>query len=194
MSSQRFPSLIQRIPRGLLSFLDVKAGGDYPVNFITQLQPTLDLMRFYANGEAQHYTAGGIAIGSTASGTKLPFTNTTVTDLTNGANLIVPQNETWMLLDATTEMNFNLSTAGDIFDVALQIGFNSTATRFVIPAQTLQGNPYLGVTGNVAYRSLNEPQFIMPGNELALRVIRCVAAAGTPFGAVCRLRLLRFNI
>jgi len=191
MAEQRFPSLIQRVPRGLLSFLDVKAGGDYPTNLVTQLQPTIDLQAWYA-AEAQHYTCTGAAIGTTASSTKLPFTGTTVDNLSDGANVAVPQNEIWLLHDATVEMS-NGVTAADIFDTVLSIGFNTTANRHIIPAQTLAGNPYAGVATNTAYRSLNKPLFMAPGNELCLRVIRATAAAGTPFTPVARIRVLRFR-
>lgn len=193
MAEQRFPSFIQSIPRGLLSFLGITLGGDYPRQLITQLQPTLDLLDFYASSQAQHYTATGTAVGTTAQGTRLSFTGTTVENLGDGTNVTVPQTESWLLLDATVDMN-NGVNAADIFDVVFAVNYNTLANRFVVPPQTLSGNPYAAVATNQAYRSLDKPVFLSPGNELVLRVIRATAAAGTPFVPLARLRLLRFRL
>lgn len=191
MADQRFPSLLQRVPRGLLSFLDIKAGGEYPTRFITELQPTIDLTSWYGS-EGQHYTAVGAAVGTTGQGTKLPFTSSTVDNLSDGSNIAVPNTEIWYLQQATVEMGQGLGAA-DIFDAVLSIQFNTVNNRFFIPAQTLSGNPYAGVAANISYRSLDQPVLLGPGNEIALKVIRATAAAGTPFVPTARLVLLRFK-
>lgn len=184
--------LMQRIPRGLLSFLDVKTGGTYPTVLGGLLQPTIDLTEWYG-AEAQHYTAVGAAVGTTVAGNKLPFTATSVTDLTNGANLVVPDREIWRLNEATVDLG-NGANAADIFHCALCIRFNTTANRFFIPPQTLHGDPGAGVAFNRAYYALDRPLLVAPGNEIALETIRVSAAAGTPFTPTARLVLARFTI
>lgn len=192
MATQRFASLIQRIPRGLLAFLDVKAGGEYPVQLITQLQPTIDLTKWYA-AEAESFTASAVQIGTTTEGTFINFTVTSVTDITDGVSLTVPQTQVWVLQAATVEMLRVGGAVGDIFDAALCFAPLTSGTRSIHPAQTLMGNPYLGQR-TFAMRSLDNPPWILPsGTTIGLRIIYAQAAAGTPFSPVARLRLLRFQ-
>jgi len=47
------PSLVNRVPPGLLSLLGIKAGGQNPAILPDTLQPTLELLELYIAGNAQ---------------------------------------------------------------------------------------------------------------------------------------------
>lgn len=70
------PSLVNRVPPGLLSLLGIKAGGQNPAILPDTLQPTLELLELYVSGNAVDVDAatslvvnnGVWAIGTPAPG------------------------------------------------------------------------------------------------------------------------------
>jgi len=184
--------LMQRIPRGLLSFLDVKTGGTYPTALGGLLQPTIDLNPWYAS-EALQLTASATAVGTQVAGTRLPIVSTTVEDLVAGAGqLVVPNTEIWLITEATC--GASAATAGDVLDICMVIMANAVATRFYIPPQVQIGNPDRAAA-NMSAWALSVPGpglFVAPGEEIMIQVLQWTVAAGTE-APILRLKLMRFR-
>lgn len=183
---------LQRIPRGLLGFLDVKVGGTYPTVMSGLLQPTLDLQSWYAS-EGQQLTGTGAAIGTAVGLTQLRITSTAPENLSNGTALIVPQNEIWLLTEWLVQC-FH-AAAGDFFDTSPVVYANGvSSSRLYSPACALSGDPYRPEANVFASRSIIKPVFVTPGEEIAMYVNMALAAAGTPHTPISRFKLLRFKV
>jgi hypothetical protein len=186
------PGKIQRIPRGLLSFLQVSTSAEYPVALANQLLPTMDLTNWYG-AEGEHITGTGAAIGTVTGGTQLRITATAPnTTLSDGTSMTVPQNEIWLVSEWLVQC-FH-AAAGDFFDVSPAVYFhNVSSSRFYSPATALSGDPNINAANIWAHRAIMRPVLLAPGEEVAMLVNRALAAAGTPHTPVSRFKLLRFR-
>jgi len=185
--------LMQRIPRGLLSFLDVKTGGTYPTLLGGILQPHIDLNPWYAS-EALQLTGVGDAAATQVAGGRLAITTTSVEDLVAGAGaLIVPNTEIWLITQATATAS--IEAAGDVVDVSMCINANPTAVRFYVPPQVLVGNPDRAAQ-NWSARVLSVPPpglLVAPGESIGFVIHQwTIAAAGTAT-PILRFKLMRFR-
>lgn len=94
------PSLINRVPPGLLSLLGIKAMGENPVVLSDQLQPTLELSDLYAGANAIRLN------GSTG--------NITGTGLFQVTALQPPSGEIWVVSSCCYRTNAALAAATTI--------------------------------------------------------------------------------
>lgn len=83
---------VNRIPRGLLAFLDSQTQGENPASLGAVVAPTLDMERFYRS--AARYAFGHVG-------------NLTFDSLTDHATLTVPENEVWFLHHASVSLQNN---------------------------------------------------------------------------------------
>jgi len=182
--------LMQRIPRGLLAFLDVKTGGTYPTALGGMLQPVLDLQAWYAS-EATHYLGTNAGQGTTAGNATFPIVLTTPTNIVVGGKLQVPQTETWLVTNWSV---FNESAgvvATDYIDV-VPVLRDPAITYNVCPPTTLDGAIAFGQTAWSMRRSIRAPILVPPGWDLAFRVNRLLLGANKAFFA--DLRILRLPL
>jgi len=92
------PVLIQRVPQGLLSLFDSKAGGVAPSTFSEEVRCTVDMRDFLAMGERR-------AFGVTTAGVVAPT-------ILVPAGFTVPNGELWRVLALTVRILRNTSNPG----------------------------------------------------------------------------------
>jgi hypothetical protein len=183
-------SPLNRIPRGLLEYFGIKSGEWGPRELGQVLQPVLELRDWYTNAEALEVVAtqpaGGV-IGADTSANTVALTNTTPVDLVVAGNVVVPQDETWLILEAQCSWQFT-AVAGQSAEYWWQfrgIGFPSALIGNVVSTATIV---------RTGARSLLRPFWSRPGDTIALAHGGIVVAGGTVTGFGARLRVVRFRL
>jgi hypothetical protein len=155
---------IQRYPFGLPGLLDMKAGGDVPVELAQVAQGTLDLAEFYLAPRLR------VAGGSTAA------LNTT--GFFQGNNLTVPAQEIWVVRTITISAPQNpAATTYRARPAYVRAGFNLTAL--------IQGGP-ASVEGNAGDRllcgwSFDPYRLFMPGDAFGVWIEDVTLGTATAF-------------
>lgn len=125
------PSLINRIPVGLLSLLGIKSVGQNPVMMPDSVQPVLDLTRFYTI-QISEYIAGTSGTANTVGAWPLSnWQNTTQTEL-----WIVQTASIWRStgLPAATQYTLRLGVYDVLTGAVVNSSFSATYTVGQIPA------------------------------------------------------------
>ena len=180
---------VNLIPSGLLDFLGIKSGGRNPEFLNPGLLGVINLLDWYAQTNAEEFELTRPAIGPAAP-TGLNWTATTPVDITVGGALVVPQVETWVLLQYEAEWTFN-AAAGEILNISPAVSISTTG------ASTVLANSLAGHTASNAAQQLNGrrairmPWFIPGGSTLIAFSHGCITA-GT-IAVAGRLRLLRLR-
>lgn len=188
---------INLIPSGLLDFFGIKNGGEYPQSLSNQLQPVLEMMRWYV-------AANALEVGSVSPAFQLlaPEATTskfiTATQPTNICGLvtplrcIVPNNEFWYI---------------DRWSVNWTINYSATPQSIrVVPVTTPAGGApsirvpctFGGYTTGIAsagihaagHASMIDPILLRPGTELTLLNEGAIADANG-INANTQIRLVR---
>jgi hypothetical protein len=103
------PPQIQVLPQGLLGFLGIKNGGQFPQTLLPDLAPTLDLLEIYLQTDHEVIFSGPVSILAPGYIFINPFT--------------VPQNEYWAIIDWGVEFPLG---AGEAIKVALGYSLGGT--------------------------------------------------------------------
>src|SRR5688500_20346246 len=100
------PPALNLQPFGLLSFLGIKNGGEYPQQLISTLQPTLDLWEHYVAANREEYTlACDNQTGAIGSATNIQIT--TLSPKPPGeiilvdCQLLMPLTDLWYVLSCS---------------------------------------------------------------------------------------------
>lgn len=96
---------VNRIPRGLLAYLDSQTQGENPASMGAVVAPTLDMERFYRS--AARYSFGHAG-------------NLSFDSLTDHATLTVPENEIWFLHNASVSVQNNTGASAN-YAVAISL-------------------------------------------------------------------------
>lgn len=183
-------SPLNRLPRGLLEYLGIKAGGWGPRELSQVLQPVLELRDWYLNADALEVVAtlpaAGVFAATVAAGT-IALTNTTTVDLVVAGNVTVPQDETWLILEASCAWTFS-ANAGQSTD--FWWGFRGVQ----MPSANVVGwNVSDAAIARSGGRALMRPIWSRPGDVLTLSHGGIIVPAGTVSSFQNRLRLVRFK-
>jgi len=190
--------LMQRIPRGLLGFLDVKTGGTYPTALGGVLTPTLDLSAWYASG-AELLTGVGTTVNdATVDGTRINMTVTSPTNLSDGTLVRVPQTEIWLLPQWTVDPGVDIA-GGDVADFGPCVANDN---GFYMPPSMLAGDikGEIGVIGQDHFgpaRSLlafPPGLFLRPGETMQMIVYQSLFPSAGSVQPRSRFLLQRFRI
>lgn len=125
---------INRLPTGMLDFYGLKNGGSYPQRVSPNVSPVIEYTLPYAYAKATAlFTSSQIAPG--VGSTTIAITATGPVDLTTGGQLLVPNDETWLLLEASVRWAFSAAAgqSGCMFwcyrSVAAATGFHIVPGR-----------------------------------------------------------------
>ena len=164
---ERTSTPIQVLPRGLTAFLQIKAGGFNPSYMRDELLPTLDLVQWYLEENAEHLGEAALAVAAVG-----------VTEFTT---LAVPAGEYW---------------AVEEFCVSCGLGAGATA-KLASSMIMETGGPSLNVgpvevgiaTENVRTR-MDRIRFVGPGARF---FVHCQSVTGGPISVSGNLRITRFR-
>lgn len=165
------PPAVQTIPYGLLGFLGVKSMGKNPSPLRDDLQPTIDLTRWYYELDSTIFGADAIAVPAAGG-------------LTASTFIVTPQREGWWVTNIHCVTGNMPATPARDFYVAVLTAQGWTRKVFVAP----KTNPAVGDTVVVA---VNEPFFMWPGDALAVGHW-AVASAG--YNATINLKRKAFPV
>lgn len=145
------PGQINRQPLGLLGFLGIKNGGQYPIELLGGLASTWDMADLYLNAAAEHQTVGSAAL---ALGSTTLFTP--------------PQGEIWYVTAYSAFVN---TAAASTLTVNLCV-FGQ------LPAQAVMLGESVSLTAVQARQlHLARPILLAPGESLGLSVSDATGSA-----------------
>jgi|SRR5687767_3091241 len=184
------PPALNLQPFGLLSFLGIKNGGEYPQQLISTLQPTLDLWEHYVAANREEYTlACANQTGAIGSATNIQITTISPTPpgeiILVAGQLLVPQTELWYVISCSVAWTMPAEAAAYIDAdwifgrVRFPLGLSGWTT---------------GIAGNTrgGRRSIDRPVWLTPGTALTPQNLGSNSTAATFVSAhlsVARLRI-----
>lgn len=179
---------LNRLPRGLLDFFGIKHGEWGPRTLSSQLVPTFDLLRWYLDTNALEIAADPPALAVNSGSTGISITNTSPVNLSNGVDLIVPQNEYWIFLEASVQTIFS-AAAGQTARTGLR-SISSAGQLFLWPMASGGYDASVAAVQQAGWSYLINPVFVPPGSTIAIQVWGAqVGAATIEFDG--RFRLVR---
>lgn len=182
-------SPLNKVPAGLLDFFGVKSGEWGPREIGQILAPTVELRDWYWNAYSLEVSFAQAALIANAGAGTIALTTPAPADfdLLSGGNIVVPQTELLLILEANASWAFQ-AVAGQRCE--LFWNFNQLS-----PPQPLIG--YQTSDATVALsgtRSLDHPFWVTPGKTISLSHTGLAVAAGSVQPNFVRLRYLRFRI
>jgi len=137
------PGEINTVPLGLLSLLGLKEQGNAPNALLGQVMPVIDLREFYA---AQLVRTATENVNSTGTG-----------GFTSVGTLLVPQNESWLLLNFSAFRQLGVGEAIDMATVVVKQGKGFQTGDFAAGA----ANQYVST-----YQ--RSPEVLPPGSSMGI--------------------------
>jgi hypothetical protein len=165
-----YPSIINAIPDGFLSLLQLKQTGRNPSSMAEFIQPTVDFTDWYAAATAE-------IVSSTT--TIRSAVGIAVTDL------VVPQNETWLVAAATC----SVAPAAGVTAARCQVAVQNTnaAGTFLIYASPTVAVP----GGSAAWLPLvDRPIILRPNDTFVLNAIEYAGVGNITLQAMARIARL----
>jgi len=166
------PSLINRVPPGLLSLLGIKAMGENPVVTTDELRPTIELLNFYVGPNSTRLN------GSTG--------NITGTGLFQVTALAPPTGEIWLVDSCCYRTNAVLAAATTIRGRAV-VHDVSLGVPVYADSGTLSGT-----TGEIPSMGWSRPVIIGPGYGVGIFIDSAVIGTAPTIRFDCKL--LRLSI
>lgn len=156
---------IQKIPSGLLGFLQLKNSGQNPSELPSLLQPILELRDWYFAADARNFydSAGNVPIYSAPNNT-VGFVG-----FATGPTLItVPQDEMWFIQD------YLVATATLIATDTIQFAAGFRTPDVGVSIQNMMGDPSVLSTGpNRRAYAWARGLFVPPGSQIGAQVLTC---------------------
>ena len=166
---------INRIPFGLLDFFKIKQGGRNPQELGASLQPTLDMFSWYAYQDCGDFRTAQIVLGGATSDGALAIPQTFPADITTGGQLVVPADETWLMLEAS--VRWTISDAAGTADFWLGYDIDSTTCAFPMDGASGFTTGIAGITRG-GRRALQRPVFVPPGATIRFLTHGATLGAG----------------
>lgn len=163
---------INRVPKGLLGLLDLKTQGDNPAQMVPQVQPTLDLRDFYAQG-TRDTLSSAIAVGALG--------------LFTPPALVVPQGEEWLLYGMSAVMSAPPIAVGATLALSIGVAPAEAASRFV----AMENMDRVGVAGEDICLGWTGAYWLGPGDSPGFWV---TTFTGAPGGVRLTIQRSRFLI
>lgn len=163
------PTAINRLPLGLLGFLGIKNGGQYPTDLNQVLQPVWDLQLLYAsaNSDILSQTTAVNALGT------LSFTN-----------LTVPNGEAWLVMQLDAKST--TLTAGQTLQHAIVITDPAVTTSLVVS----DSSP-VATNGMRTAVGIQRDLWLGPGFQIGTLTEQIAAG---PINVTMGVRLARFQL
>lgn len=160
------PPPLTAIPKGLLGFLGIKNGGQYPQNLVNVLSPTWDLRDHYVESYAAEFLQGPINLAA----------GTTSGDLSFGTTIgFVPQTELAYVTDYSARCDLAglgaVTGTPAVFKNGLAFGVGPTITF---------------AAGSLASWRADRPFWMTPGAALGVIVNLKVVGDALAFYAISR--------
>lgn len=169
---------LNRVPPGLLDFLGIKSGEWGPRELGQLLTPTMDLSRWYLDNAA--IEVGLVINGSpfgAAGASNAAISVTTPVDLTTAGNLDVPQDESWLILEADLRWTTN-DAAGAVAATIRSGAVGSGAGSFHWP-MLVQGVNTGAAVVRAGCASLERPFWVLPGHRIEVFHFGILGAAAS---------------
>jgi hypothetical protein len=153
---------INRLPAGFLGFVDVKAMGENPRTFLSEVQPGMDMRPFYTAGGRIFITSTAVAVAGVGT-----------TPL-----LTVPQNKAWAA-ESMTVSTVGILGAGVSFTMCCAI-LDANGNRLWI------GEKDVETTGGLGLARMNFPDvyIALPGYQFAVICTRIAAGPVSVIGSL----------
>lgn len=160
-------SAINRLPLGLLGFLGIKNGGQYPRDLSPLLSPVWNLSDLYLNANAEN-SAPVVSVAS------LGYTGFAT----------VPTGESWCILLASAATG----TLGAGVTIEMTLGMTDAAVLTTIALAPMPGSRTVG--GRFAV-NLASPIWLAPGSSFG---VVCTQLAAGPVSTTLAFRFARFTL
>jgi len=191
---------LNRQPLGLLGFFELKNGGRMPEDLVPTLQPTLDLYEHYGNTNSVEISAQTLTLTPIPAGTgRHSITFTTPQDLSNGADLVVPQYEWWWILEASVwwyiTWNGAGASRGDWVLESTPTPGPAASAPFQLPMDlmgTNVGPANAAAVDTAGARVLKRPVWLAPATTLYYR--RLIADGAQDAVVQAYMRIARFRV
>lgn len=192
------PQPLNRLPIGLLDLFGIKSMGRYPQLLNTDVQPTLDLLRWYTESQALHFslvgtswTVGTVPLPTTTA--RLIWPGVTAPDSqgalpVSGGRVTVPNSEIWLVSQYSAAWEFD--TAGQVAELGL--GYLMEGSLAITHLPTKLAGATVGARGAGSV-TVDAPFYLQPGCSLCASVLQATCPAGS-IVIVGRTRLMRFLI
>lgn len=180
--------------RGFLDLFRLRNNGANPQVVAEFMQPMINLERWYLESQVVEYSTNLVSTAVNTPGTTRAITSTTPTDLVQGAgNLVVPQNELWLLLPGT-RVTSTYSTAGTSGEAVLSATGSGGVVSSILPFGPLIGHSAGQAGASIGgWRVLDQPYFVVGGSTIAM-IHRGVIIGGAGTAEhVALLRLVRLK-
>lgn len=180
-------------PRGLLDFFGIKNGGRFPQQLTPDLIPVVDLLTWYGMTNSIAFESQLVTINASTPGTNHPITSTGPVDWTTGGNLVVPNDEVWLLLECRSRWNLS-AHSGSLTDWALTID-TPNAAIFHLPMTDYVGwKDSVAAFSRAGMRAMFQPHLILPGTIFYLTSFGTTIGAGGNVTAVADFRVCKMKI
>lgn len=158
---------INKLPLGLLGFLGIKNGGEYPQELSNVLSPVWDLGPLYMNANAENQVA---ALAIAGIGSQAFFT--------------VPNGEAWYVLIASAATG--TLGAGQTIELALQT--TDAAGLVTVAVSPMSGSR---TAGQRCAQALPSPVYCGPGSTFGINATQFAAG---PINVTCAVRFARLSL
>lgn len=184
-----------RLPRGLLDFLGVKAFGRYPNTMDARVMPTMDLLQWIGEMNAEIFllsNVGGLVTGSPG----IVYWTTEPAQFITGGISAVPNDEAWIVWAMTARANY--TTAGDLLNFGLcflptgNLGAVRTPPQVQLGATSGNaGAAAANATGTYTV-TLSLPIFLPPGTQFAIQAFNITKAVANNYNGA--MTVSRFKV
>lgn len=167
MSANLGPPPINALPIGLLDLFGIKSGGKYPQHFVEALAPTFELQQWYLEAQVDTYTFSlQNLFAASASANLIAITATTPALPIVGGQLVVPNNELWIVLPGTRILAGFSANAGQSIDVDLLHRVNATDQFVWWPTRFRGFNTSDAAIIRNGIAVLDQTVFVPPGAQI----------------------------
>lgn len=194
------PAPLNELPIGLLDFFGIKSMGQYPRDLGGQVLPMMDLTRWYSDQRAIEVRTTAVTInadvsrGSEAIAAVFPIGNNA--SMISGGELTVPQDETWLILEAQIATSYNLAGAsgGDYVLCSSIADLTTNQTGMWCWPMSFAGFTS-GAAGIIrsSTRTLERPVFLKPGTVIRAFHHGITAGGAGGLSWLVGLKLLRLK-
>lgn len=171
------PAPIQRIPVGLLDYLQIQSLGKNPTVLSEVVQPTIDLWKLYSASRWESTSYVGTPVA--ANGAFNP-------DAATVANVTVPFNEYWLIDDCTFEIGLGGATTAQC-----QGSWNIPAVGGSLRHYWSEFMPLPIAAGQSYFLRCRGEDFILPPGSAP--VLNVTGFAGAAISWIGRVRFIRLR-
>lgn len=158
---------LNKIPGGLLDFFGIKSFGQNPQYLEARVQPTLDMLLWYAQTNATYFEVPTITLTvANQPGGTLEFPSSQPINYVTGGTLRVPENEVWFVHEFLVKTIYgNSGDFGEFWPAIHEYGSAITRPQ---PCETSAPQNMVGAAAytRTAWATMTRPIFVPPGATL----------------------------